>query len=282
MTAEHAPLKEKWPTGWPGTGIDIHSTHYTSGPVPGFSGLPGRRSAARSSFNFWRDCLSTRRWWEVFMRWWGWCVLLMLLNVAGCLAPSQEKVRAFSVDGVHLYKTGAYSDAKESFEAALALKPGDEHLMYNVGQCCDRLGQNARAERIYSDCLQRAPNHAECRHALGALLVREGRWQEATSLVRDWVTRDPKSATAAAEDAWLWRQYGDLPKARTRVEEALALDPHDNRALLEKAQIYETMQRPDRAVYLYEQALQYKPDQPDVLKRVSLLRSQGAERPRPD
>jgi 2-aminoadipate transaminase len=55
-----------------------------------------------------------------------------------------------------------------------------------------------------------------------------------------------------------------------------------NRGLLEKAQLYETMKRPDRAVYLYEQALQYRPDQPDVVRRVSVLRAQGANRPKPD
>ena len=60
------------------------------------------------------------------------------------------------------------------------------------------------------------------------------------------------------------------------------MDPHDNRALLEMAQVYETMRRPDRAVYLYQQALQYKPDQPDVVERLTSLRREGAERPRPD
>jgi Tfp pilus assembly protein PilF len=217
------------------------------------------------------------------MRRWPHCAILMLLGAAGCAAPpSSEKVRAFTEDGVHLYTHGDYKDAKESFQAALALRPGDVDLMYDVAQCCDRLGQDDRAERLYRDCLTRAPDHAECRHALGTLLVRQGRWADATALIHDWLDRRPKSATAVAEDAWLWRQYGDLPKARTRLEEALAMDPHDNRALLEMAQVYETMRRPDRAVYLYQQALQYKPDQPDVVERLTSLRREGAERPRPD
>ena len=216
------------------------------------------------------------------MRGWRYGVILILLCGAGCATPGQEKVRPYTEDGVHLYNLGDYKDAKESFQAALALKPGDVDLLYNYGQCCDRLGENAAAERAYDDCLQRSPNHAECRHALAALLVRDNRWGEATTLVHDWVQREPKLATPIAEDAWLWRVYGDLPKARARIEEALALDPHDNRALLEKAQIYELMQRPDRAMLLYEQALQYKPNQPDVTARLTSLRREGAEHPKPD
>jgi Tfp pilus assembly protein PilF len=216
------------------------------------------------------------------MRRWSLCAIPILLAAAGCVAPSQEKVRAFTEDGVHLYTHGDYKDAKESFQAALALRPGDVDLTYNVAQCCDRLGQDDRAEQLYQECLRRTPDHVECRHALAALLVREGRWADATNLIHDGLDRRPKSATAVAEDAWLWRQYGDLPKARARLEEALAMDPHDNRALLEMAQVYEAMRRPDRAVFLYQQALQYKPDQPDVVQRVSRLRQEGAERPRPD
>jgi tetratricopeptide (TPR) repeat protein len=216
------------------------------------------------------------------MRWVSGCVFLMLLAATGCVAPGQEKVRAFTEDGVHLYNLGDYKDAQESFQAALALKPADVDLLYDVGQCYDRLGQDANAERAYGDCLQRAPNHAECRHALAALMVRGGRWSEATTMVHDWLQRQPTAATPIAEDAWLWRVYGDLPKARTRVEEALAIDPHDNRALLEYAQLNEKMQRPDRALYLYEEALLYKPNQPDVKARVASLRKEGAERPKPD
>src|SRR3984885_10881634 len=121
------------------------------------------------------------------MRWVSGCVILMLLTAPGCVAPGQEKVRAFTEDGVHLYNLGDYKDAKESFQAALALKPGDVDLLYNLGQCYDRLGQDSQAERTYDECLRRAPNHSECRHAFLTLLVREGRWNEATVAVHDWV-----------------------------------------------------------------------------------------------
>jgi hypothetical protein len=52
--------------------------------------------------------------------------------------------------------------------------------------------------------------------------------------------------------------------------------------LTELAQCYEAMNRSDRALVLYERSLQYRPEQPEVMRRVSLLKEQGAGRPRPD
>ena len=46
----------------------------------------------------------------------------MGMIVAANYAGNEEKARAFTEDGVHLYRHGAYADAKESFQAALALK----------------------------------------------------------------------------------------------------------------------------------------------------------------
>jgi tetratricopeptide (TPR) repeat protein len=117
---------------------------------------------------------------------------------------------------------------------------------------------------------------------LSALLVREGRQPEAVRMVQDWLAREPKRAAAYAEDGWLWHEAGDLPRAQARFQQALALDPHDCRALTELALVYEEMQRPDRAVVLYERCLEQNPNQPDVAKRLTGLLAKGVGRPRPD
>jgi Tfp pilus assembly protein PilF len=206
----------------------------------------------------------------------------LALAVAACAATAPERLRDLNEDGVHLYQQGSYAQARASFQAALDLKPGDPSLLYNLGQCYDHLGQTERAEQVYRQILERQPNHAECRHALTALLVRTGRRPDAVRMVEDWLRRQPDLAAAYAEDGWLREQYGDLINARGRLQQALERDPHNNLALTELARIYEAMHRPDRAVVLYERALENNPHQPDVARRVSLLRSQGAGPPHPD
>src|SRR5205823_6769683 len=140
---------------------------------------------------------------------------------------------------------GDYRSARESFQAALTLTPDDPALLYNIGECYDRAGDPTNAERSYRACLQLAPNHTDCRHALDAMLVRVGRREDAAQMVQDWLAREPRLAAAYAEDGWLLQQGGDLPRAQARLQQALALDPHSVPALVELARVYEAMHRPD-------------------------------------
>ena len=163
----------------------------------------------------------------------------------------QDAPRDHNADGVYLFQSGDYRSARESFQAALALQPTDTGLLYNVGQCYDRQGELAKAERYYQECLQRAPNHTECRHALAAVLVREGRAADAQHMIQDWIARGPgwrrptqRKATSCTRPATC--------RAQARLQQALQLDPHEPQALIELAVVYEAMQRPDRAVPVYE------------------------------
>ena len=211
-----------------------------------------------------------------------WILATLLAGSVGCISESLQKVRFYNEDGLHLFQQGDYTSARDNFLAAIALTPEDAALYYNVGECYDRLGDNARAERYYNDCLSRDINHAECRHALASLLVREGHRDDAVRMVQAWLAREPKRAAAYAEDGWLWYQAGDLPRAQGRLEQALELDPHDTHTLIELARVYEAMKRPDRAVALYERVLERNPKQVEVTERLKALRSQGTGQPQPD
>jgi Tfp pilus assembly protein PilF len=209
-----------------------------------------------------------------------WCLLALLL--AGCVTAEQDRIQDYNNDGVYLFQRGDYQAARESFQAALALKANDAALLYNIGQCYDRVGDTAKAEAYYGQCVQIQPNHADCRHALAVLMLREGRRDETVNFVENWLVNEPKLSAAYAEDGWLWHQLGDLPKAQARLQQAISLEPHNQRALIESARLYETMQRPDRAVVLYERVLREDPHQAQVVSRLNELKAQGINTPRPD
>jgi Tfp pilus assembly protein PilF len=211
-----------------------------------------------------------------------WLAVLALVWLGGCAPTAQDRVREYNEDGLHLFKQGAYGQAAESFEAALALTPGDPALLYNAGQCHDRANNAAGAEHYYTACLERAPNHAASRHGLASLMVRQGRQAEARQMADAWLAGEPKLASAYALDGWLWHQAGDLPRAQARLQQALELDPRDLRALVELGLVYEALQRPERALVLYERALQQDANQPEVAQRVKRLQEQGVKPPKPD
>src|SRR5258708_4489416 len=140
-------------------------------------------------------------------------VAVLASVAAGCVSTDQQRLRDYNDDGVFLFQRGAYSEARETFQAALALQPTDSNLLYNLGQCQDHLGQPEKAEQSYRECLRQSANQADALHALAALLVREQRRGEADQLIEDWVHREPKSAAAYAEYGWLCSQDKDYPKA---------------------------------------------------------------------
>ncbi len=210
-------------------------------------------------------------------------MMALLLCLAGCVSTERDELaRTYNDDGVQLFRRGDYARARESFQAALNLRSDDADLMFNLGRCYDRLGSGAQAEQSYGQCLGRAPNHVACRHALAVLLVKENRGDDAARMVQDWLAHEPKLASAYAEDGWLWRQRGDLPRAQARLQQALDLDPHDARALVELGQVYEAMHRPDRALVLYERVLERDPHNIEVIEQMNALQAQGAGRPHPE
>jgi len=214
------------------------------------------------------------------MRKLGW--LAALAVTAGCVSTDDQRLHDYNDDGVRLFQRGAYADARDEFQAALGVKPGDPNLLYNLGQCQDRVGDNDKAEQTYHACLQQSPNHPEALTALTALLVRQQRRADADQLVQDWLRREPKSAAAYAESAWLCGQDKDYPKALAACQRAYELDPHDTHALNELGRLYEAMNRPDRALAAYERSMEYDPKQSDIGLCVSRLKAQGAGPPRPD
>ena len=211
-----------------------------------------------------------------------WLVLIIIVGMAGCNQTNQELVKDYHNDGMQLFKMGRYSDAQESFQAAQQLQPADPGIYYNLGQTYDYLKLPYDAEKCYKECIVRSPNHAGARHALTVLLMNQNRQDEAVKGIEDWLAKNPNCAAAYAEDGWIWKTAGDMPRAQSRYQQALSLDPSDTRTLVELAFVYEKLNRPDRSLVLYQRALEINPHQLAVKKDLERLRSSGTSLPHPD
>jgi len=209
----------------------------------------------------------------------GW---LLLLSVGCATTASSERAQIYNDDGVYLFAHGQYHPALECFELALTLQPGDAGLLFNAGQCHDRLGQPDIAEKYYLESLQRSARHAEARQAYVALLYRTGRAEQANLLIDDWLHQQPDLADVYVLDAWRLRQQNAIPQAHGRLQQALALDPHNSRGLTELAIIYEQTGMPERAYVLYERILGNEPRQFEIAQHLEELRAKGVQRPLPE
>jgi tetratricopeptide (TPR) repeat protein len=209
-------------------------------------------------------------------------ILVVILFIGPCVPASHQHLRHHTEDGVHLFKQGSYADARDCFKAALALKPNDPDLLYNLGQCHARMGQHDQAESLYKECLRHNSDHGDARHAWLLLLINSDRAGEGRRMIESWRQSRPQIAGPHVEEAWLRARDGDLDDARRFYQRALDLEPRHPRALVELAGVYEKLGRPERALVLYERALVAEPNQPAVARLVSEMRKRGVGRPHPD
>jgi len=64
--------------------------------------------------------------------------------------------------------------------------------------------------------------------------------------------------------------------------QALAIDPHCSRALVELGILYEQLGEPERSLILYQRSLEYNPRQPDVIDRLNELKAKNVGKPLPN
>ncbi|MFO0878032.1 MAG: tetratricopeptide repeat protein [Gemmataceae bacterium] len=205
-----------------------------------------------------------------------------VLLVAGCAQTTQERAQELGMDGNHLYRQGAYAEARDQYQAALAMQPQSVDLLFRLASCQDKLGKKQEAEEAYRRVLQQDPNHLAARHALVLRQIESGQREQAVRSVEDWLRASPGNAGPYIEDGWLRAQQGDLDSARGRFQQALQIDACNPRALEELGRIYERLDRPDRAIVLYERSLASDPEQPSLRTHLEQLRGRGITRPRPD
>src|SRR5260370_9269945 len=155
----------------------------------------------------------------------GWIAGLFLVVGACAQTAREEHARELADDGVFLYQRGAYKEARETFQAALKVRPDDPDLVYDLGRCYDRLGKADKARDAYLACLQRAPDHADCRHALALLYWDSGDKASCREMIDRWLHESPRLAAPYAEHGSLLRTEGDLPLAKQRLLHALHSDP---------------------------------------------------------
>ena len=111
--------------------------------------------------------------------------------------------------------------------------------------------------------------------------LRRSRFADVAALARATLSLGP-DASALYHLGFAQSSTGQPWQALTSYQQALNLDPRNDRALTGLAGIYEKLGRPDRALALYERALEVKHDQPEVQARVKELRGRGVSGPHPD
>jgi Tfp pilus assembly protein PilF len=186
-------------------------------------------------------------------------IYAILIALSGCSQWQTDRTGELNRDGVAALNHNDLNQAYTSFVESWKLQPQNADTLYNLASTYHRHGEYAVAERYYQQALQVNPNHSACRHNYHLLLVSENRSAAALADAARWEKSKPPSTDAFAEVGWLNRLRGDLPTAKTHLEQALALDPNNTLALLELGKLYESYQMPERAKSLYQRVMVQDP-----------------------
>lgn len=207
-------------------------------------------------------------------------ITLSLLALYGLALVGCSASQALNSEGVRLYQNGNYSQAAEQFQRAIASNPKSSNSYYNLasalhknGKLYNRQEDLAQAEQLYNQCLEYDGNHAECYRGLAVLLADTNRQDAAFRLLEGWASRSPKLADPRIELARLLEETNNAPQASARLVEALAIDPHNSRALTALGRLRESAGDTQQALADYQRSLAINRFQPAIAARVASLQA---------
>lgn len=199
----------------------------------------------------------------------------VLIFFVGCHAAAT----GHNLEGKRLVQQGQYGPALQRFQEAVIRDPSNADGYYNMAATYHRMGEQSghrehltQAETLYYQCLEKDPNHVDCRRGLAVLLAKTNRRDQAFSMLKTWAASNPSSADARVELARLHFELGDQETAKRQLDEALALDPGNPRVWSARGFMREREGDPIQALANYQRSYQMDSFQPGVAARIASLR----------
>ena len=175
--------------------------------------------------------------------------------------------------------------AVEYYKKAVAVAPNDIPLRLTYAQLLDKLGQEDASvdeynyilskttdnkdvlytlERIYKRKLEDSPNDGSITANLGAIMQKEGNYDEALRYYSKAEYLDPSNTNTRLNVGTLYQQKGDYKTAITAYDSILILNPNNVQANLYKAQSLASLGDKKGALELYKKVALLDPDNETV------------------
>lgn len=163
---------------------------------------------------------------------------------------------------------GELEPARDAFYRAIEAEPNGPLQHYNLGAVLERLGDEEGAERCYREAIaveSEGPTLFEANAALGALLRRSGRLEEASQVYDAYLEEEPINVDIMVEHGICLSDLDCFDEALERFEFALSLDPDHPGAWYNLAITQYRMGQHDDAVLSMTRAHEADPKSPLTL-----------------
>jgi predicted O-linked N-acetylglucosamine transferase (SPINDLY family) len=173
---------------------------------------------------------------------------------------------------------GAFGEARDLYENALAIEPDDANVMFRLGVLDMQTGANDSALRWLDEALKLAPATAKYHFVRGHVLAAAQRLSEAIDAYRQALAIDPASADVLCALASALQSSADYPAAIEAYTAALALEPAHSDALNNLGNCHRQQGDTNAAEAAYRRALALHPDDANALTNLgTLLESSGRQ-----
>ena len=188
---------------------------------------------------------------------------------------------SFEQTGDIMKLLGNDQKAAEYYRKAVAVAPDDIDLRMSYAKILDKLGASDTAveeynyvlarttdnkdilyslERIYKKKLEESPNDATVTSNLGAIMQKQGNFDEALRYYSKAEYLDPSNVNTRINVGTLYQQKGDYKTAITAYDSVLVLYPDNTQALVNKAQSLASLGDKQQALKIYKKVIALEPD----------------------
>jgi len=135
---------------------------------------------------------------------------------------------AFEAQLGALERLGRADEIPAACEALLAANPGHVGALLRLGRAAHAAHDHPRAVELFTQAVEREPDHAGALNDLGLLLARElGEFERGEALLRRALAVDPENGDAKANLAWVLCEQGAYEEGQRLFDEQVRCAPED-------------------------------------------------------
>lgn len=163
-----------------------------------------------------------------------------------------------------LMEAGRYGEAQRALERALELAPSNWQYHCDLGETSEHLGDDRRAEAMYRQANELAPNEREPLDRLANLLLRHDRTNESIAVLRRLLKLEGNGAETHYRLGLALLKQGDASAAVLPLKQAVKLDARHFQAWLQLGDAMMGLAKPRAAIDAYQRAVELRPEVSDA------------------
>lgn len=209
-------------------------------------------------------------------------LLRILERPDDAIAVLEEAIRDREVQNVDLYvllatlyqAQGDKEKGEATFNRALSQFPENDDLLYEFGLFLDQAGRKQQALSVMKEVISRQPEHAAALNYVGYTWTdRREHLDIALQYIKRAVQLQPENGYIQDSLGWVYYRLGDLQQAQVALEKAVRFLPDDPAILDHLGDVYWEQGQRKKARSVYRKALEHFKEESDKARVREKLQS---------